>query len=218
MKVTALVFDVLVDSPELLHCFPAPVTGFLSAANCSLYPAKLRLCSFIIAGIFNGCAVTQDRKARQSHINTSDCSGCWYWGRGFSFDTETDIPLPTRFFQGDSFDAAGDFPVQLYLEFPNALNIKLLILWFQLAPVAIFWERVTVKPGDALKSWIAWFLPSFYSAKKGVIRVVYPAQDVLATGVICQREVASSPDVPQLVCLLVVGKGRFSHLPGIPAL
>jgi hypothetical protein len=91
--------------------------------------------------------------------------------------------LPHVFFQGDGFDFACNFPVQLYLELPNALNVEPFIR-SQLAAVAIGRKRVTMKPGDALKSWVACFLPCLYPAKESLKCSLYPTQHLLATGVI----------------------------------
>jgi hypothetical protein len=70
--------------------------------------------------------------------------------------------------------------MQFDLEFPDSLDVEPFIL-SQFAPVAIDWEGVTVKPRLSLKSGVAGFLPSLHSAKKGLKRLVYPAQYILAT-------------------------------------
>jgi hypothetical protein len=63
MKLTPLVFDMLVNSLELSQSFPAAAAGFLSSADFSLYPAKLRLCRLVMPGIFDRCPIAENGKA-----------------------------------------------------------------------------------------------------------------------------------------------------------
>jgi hypothetical protein len=183
MKITPLVFDMVVDSRQLLDCLSASVAGFPSATDFSLYPAKLGLCSFIIPGIFDGCAVTQDSKASNPHINTSHFAGFRQWRRVRNNDTKTGMPLPARSSEGHGFDAARNFPVKLHLQLTNTHDVELVIL-SELAPIPIRGESVAVKPGQAFKSGIACFLPLLDSAKERLKRSVHLAQDSLTTHVI----------------------------------
>jgi hypothetical protein len=76
VKITPLIPDVLVNSPELLDSLLAPIAGFLSVTDCSLYPAKLRLRGMVIAGIVDRCPVTEHSKACNADINAGQVSGC----------------------------------------------------------------------------------------------------------------------------------------------
>jgi hypothetical protein len=214
VEITPLVFDMVVDSGQLLDSFLATVAGSFPPGYLPLHPAKLRLCGLVIPGIPDDCPVTEDGKARYPNINACCVAGCWQWGREVNLDIETHIPAATVSSQRDCFDAACYWSVELYLEFTNSLNVEAFIL-SQLTPVAIFRERVTVKPGHALKSRVACDLSLLHPAKEGLKCFLHPAQDILATRVICQGEVARSPDVSQLLGLLVVRERRFPHLPGI---
>ena len=100
--------------------------------------------------------------------------------------------------------------MELYLQLTNIHDVELVIL-SELAPTPICGKGVAVKPGKRLKSGIA----CFESAKERLKRSVHLAQDSLATHVIYEVEVPSSPNVPKLVLLLVVRDGRIAHLPRI---
>jgi hypothetical protein len=115
MKVSPLVLDMVVHSGKLLNSLPAPVAGFLSAADASVYPAKLGLCGLVIAGILDCCPITENGKACNPDINAGNLAGLGQWRWVGHNHAETGIPLPTYFGEGDCFDLSGNFPVQLYL-------------------------------------------------------------------------------------------------------
>jgi hypothetical protein len=217
VEITPLIPHVPVRSGKLLDSYAPSLTASFPPGDTPLYPTKLRLCGMVIPGIVNGRPVTQNSEALHSHINTSNLASCGERGRVRNNNTETDLPLPTCFGQGNCFDLPGKWPVELYLEFSNTHDVELFVL-SELAPVTIGWKRVAVKAGYWLEAGIASFLSAFDAAKVGLKRLIHPAQHVLTTLEICEGEVTSSPDILQLFGLLGVGNGRFAHLPGIPTL
>src|SRR5262249_60839951 len=117
---------------------------------------------------------------------------------------------------GDDFDIAFDWPMQLDLNGPYALQAQFAVVE-HFAAVAVTGESDAVISADRTKSRITRFLAIPDAAKEGVESFVNAAQHVLTARVVGKRQIAIGPNLFQLIGLIAIAEGFTGDVPGVAA-
>lgn len=138
----------------------------------------------------------------QSNID-ADYFGGYRQRLGFALNAETGKPSTRFALDRDRLNGAFQRAVQFYLDMSCALHPEFSGIQ-QTATIAIGWESDTVVPEGRSETRKPGFVSAFHAGEKGIKRLIDPAQNILATGEIGQRETPISAHRFQLVSLMVV--------------
>jgi hypothetical protein len=182
--------------------FTAAMRAFARAAgNLALCSAKPRFSLPIPSRIRNGRAISECREVFESKVN-SNCIIERRQRLGVTFDRKIHVPFAALPFDRDRLNCARNRTMKFDFYFSDALNSKGIASEFY--AIAVTGECNAVEPTTRLEPRITRGLVPLQPKEERFESLVYPSKDVLATGKVCEPQVARSANIFQLVRLVVV--------------
>jgi len=157
---------------------------------------------FVVSGVFNLGPIRQSGEGRQSHIKTD------FFGRSrqifrLTFDAQHSIPPSGLALDSDGFDLA--FYWTMRLDFNGAYTLQPQFgVVEHFAAVTITGEGDAVIATDGAESRIAGLLTILYATKECIESLINATQDILATREVGKSQIASGPDLFQLIGLIAI--------------
>src|SRR5262245_10718703 len=201
-EVCALVAHMRVDALQVSNGFLSITTAAFTASNLTLRPPESGLGFFVVSGVFNLGSIRQSGEGRQAHIKTD------FFGRSrqrfrLTFDAQHSVPPSGLALDGDGFDPAFDWPMQLDFNCAHALQSQFAVVE-HFAAVTITGEGDAVIATGWAESRIAGLLTVLYATKERIESLINATQDVLATREVGKSQIARGADLFQLIGLIAI--------------
>src|SRR5262245_35683916 len=201
-EIRPLVAHMRVGALQFSNGFLSAMTTAFTASNLALRPPEFGLRFFVVSRVFNLGSVRQSGEGSQSHIETD------FFGRSRqrfrrTFYAEHSVPPSGLALDGDGFDPAFDWPMQLNLDGAYALQSQFAVVE-HFASVTITGEGDAVIATDGAKSRIAWLLTVLNASEERIESLINATQHVLATREVGKSQIARGADLFQLIGLIAI--------------